>query len=97
VSITLFAVVQLGCLWLWCLSNVLSAANLLGYLRLWYVQGSKLASSLSQQNGSGIQWAGVLGGDVSQDHWAPSTNYGSFSGYLLNALSAVDLLRFLRI
>ena len=94
-SVTLIAVVELGCLRLWCLSNALSAANLLGYLRLWYVQGSRLASSLSQQKGS-IQWAGVWGGDVPQDHWAPSTNYGTFRGFLINALSAVDFLGFLR-
>ena len=68
VSVTLIAVVQLGCLRLWYLSTAVSAAYLLGYLKLWYVHGGRLASCLSQQMGSCIQWAGVLGGDVSQEN-----------------------------
>jgi hypothetical protein len=35
-------------------SVTLSAVDLLGWLRIWYLQGSRLISSLSQQKGQNI-------------------------------------------
>jgi hypothetical protein len=51
-------------------SVALCTVYLLGCLWLWYLQWSRLASSLSQQKrdgwkGSGIRWVGVLGFDGS--------------------------------
>jgi len=61
------AVDLLRCLRLYC--QMLSAVNLLGYIRMWYLQGNRLSSSLSQQKGlARIQQAGVLEGDGSQVH-----------------------------
>lgn len=76
----------------------LYAEDLLGCLRLWCLQGSRPASSLSipaertSRKGSGIQWAGVLGDDGSQVHWAPSCSYKTLRGFLPDVLSAADLL-----
>ena len=86
------------------MSDALRAADLLGCLRMWYLQESRLASSLSHcpsrkdwEEGKCYSVDGVLGGDGSLSPLASSGRCGTSRGFFPNALSTVHLLGCLRI
>lgn len=77
-------------------SDALCAMDLLGCLRMWYLQGSRLSSCQCQQKCRiGV---GGYSGVCPQVHWASKGSCGGTSGvFFPNTLSTVDLLGFLRI
>jgi hypothetical protein len=69
---------------------------------MWYFQGSRLASSLSQQKELGRRgvvfagrgFRGMMGFQI---YWAPGSSCGTLGGVLSNALSTAYLLGCIRI